>query len=305
MIYLILNIFLSSFFVLWVKWVQSRRREDIISVGVVNYLVAGVMSAIPFFFSGHVVTANSIAIGGAMGSSYFMAYFFLIYAVTWKGAANTAVITRLSILLPIVVGIVLWGERPAPWQFVGVVLACVSLVLIGRHDIDQHGKKLPWYARLSLGTFFLIAGMSRLSQEAFRYLCDPAEKSTYLFSAFMFASAASLVVLVYRRRRVTLPELGCGFVLGMSNVLQSYFILKCLEHFDGFIVFPVTSAGGLVVTTVIATVLLGERLNRRSYMGIGVAVCALALLHFKVGSPDAKASLREPCPVILLAVERE
>jgi len=40
-------------------------------------------------------------------------------------------------------------------------------------------------------------------------------------------------------------------------------------------------------------------------VGIGVAVCALALLHFKMESPDATASLREPYPAILLAVERE
>ena len=55
-------------------------------------------------------------------------------------------------------------------------------------------------------------------------------------------------------------------------------MLKSLELFDGFIVFPMTSAGGLAFTTLIAVMFLGERPNQLSYLGIVVAVAALALL---------------------------
>ena len=71
--------------------------------------------------------------------------------------------------------------------------------------------------------------------------------------------------------------LGC--LLGMTNLIQVYFILKALEIYDGFFVFPMTTAGGLLFTTVAAVWLLKERPGRWSYLGITLACIALILLQ--------------------------
>jgi len=89
---------------------------------------------------------------------------------------------------------------------------------------------------------------------------------------------ASLVVLGVRRKPLAVSELLIGIALGTANLLQVYFVLKSLELFDGFIVFPVTSAAGLAFTTLAAVTLLGERPSWLSYLGIGVAIAALLLL---------------------------
>ena len=68
--------------------------------------------------------------------------------------------------------------------------------------------------------------------------------------------------------------------MGVANILQSHFILKSLEHFPGFVVFPFTSAGAVGFTTLVATYLLGEQLNRRTLVGISIAVLALFLLRY-------------------------
>jgi multidrug transporter EmrE-like cation transporter len=68
--------------------------------------------------------------------------------------------------------------------------------------------------------------------------------------------------------------------MGGANFLQTHFILKSLNYFEGFVVFPVTSAGGLVLTTLVATGMLGERLTGKSKFGIVLASLALVLLHW-------------------------
>ena len=50
--------------------------------------------------------------------------------------------------------------------------------------------------------------------------------------------------------------------MGLVNLFQVWFVLKALEIYDGFIVFPLTSAGGLLFTTLVAVLLFRERLTR-------------------------------------------
>ena len=130
-----------------------------------------------------------------------------------------------------------------------------------------------------LALFFLIAGGSRTAQETFKYLCQPDERAAFLIAAFGWAAVGAIVVQIFRRRLPSVLECGVGTVLGLANIAQTFCILKALEHYPGFIVFPVTSAGGLVFTTAVATMFLEERLSWHSYTGIGLATCSLALLY--------------------------
>ena len=71
MIYLLLNIVLSSYFVLCVKWLQSRN-DNIVTVGVLNYITAAVVGAY-LFFRGDTATLTWYAglTGAINGTCYF------------------------------------------------------------------------------------------------------------------------------------------------------------------------------------------------------------------------------------------
>jgi drug/metabolite transporter (DMT)-like permease len=225
-----------------------------------------------------------LASGATMGICYFIAYFFVIYTVKWVGASSSTVVGVLSILLPIACGIFLWSEQPNSMQAIGIVLALCSLFLIGGQRVMGLPKEKNWLAPLVLIVFFLLAGFSRLSQAAFKHISTPDQMPTFLLAAFTIAAIPSLVLLLWRGRWPTKMELLFGALLGSANILQSHFILESLERFEGFIVFPVVSAGGLMLTTLVATQMLGEKLNFRTYAGIGLACCALVLLHWLPGS---------------------
>ena len=104
-------------------------------------------------------------------------------------------------------------------------------------------------------------------------------RSQFLLAAFLAAAIPSVVLLFWRRKRISLQEWLVGFVLGSANLLQSEFILRALKELPGFVVFPLTSAGGLVLTTIVATILLGEKLSHKAYVGIALAAIALVLLQ--------------------------
>ncbi|MCH2181469.1 MAG: EamA family transporter [Mariniblastus sp.] len=282
MIYLLLNIVFGSLFVLCIKWIQVRKQEDIVTIGMINY-IAGALAILPEFMQSRpaVVTAEAMVTGGAMGACYFVAFFFVVYAIKWVGVASSTVIGVLSILCPILVGIFVWHENPNRLQMLGVGLALMSLTLIGSSTDSKKPAVRKWFVPLILVGFFVLAGASRLAQEAFRHVCHADERPVFLFTGFCLAAIPSVLVLVLRQKRVAWRECLIGVLLGTANILQTHFILKALKEFEGYIVFPVVSAGGLIFTTLVATWFLGERLTGRTYIGIVFATVALLLLNWK------------------------
>jgi len=299
-LFLIGNIIFSSLFALCIKWVQNRQREDIVTVGMLNYVVCAIAIAPEFLTSGS-FDMNAAIAGGTLGGAYFIAFFFVVFAIKRIGASASTVISVLSIVLPILAGIYIWQESPRPLQIAGIVFALLSLSLISgstqarekeadrkstiidKPSIPENEK--PWFTPLVLVTFFLLCGISRLAQEAFKHVCDPSvHRPTFLFVAFVVASIPSLIILLYRRRAISRGDWTMGIGLGLANILQTHFILKSLEYYDGFIVFPVSSAGGLMFTTLVAIVFLHERLTRKTCCGVALAVVALCLLHWLPGS---------------------
>ena len=284
--YLLLYILFSSVFSLCIKWVHNRGREDILTIGALNYIIAAVAVAAWFFVDGQQTgDVAAIATGGCMGLVYFIAFFFVIYAIKLVGVSATTVVGVLSITMPIIVAAVAWNSIPNYLQIAGIILALMSLCLMG---IKPTGSVVPsdhkpagrFLVPLVLVFFFALCGMSRICQEAFKYMSVETQKPTYLFSAFVVTAIPSLGMLLYRKKRISPVEWGVGLVMGASNAIQTYFILKSLEHFPGYVVFTVTSAGAILFTTFAATVWLNEKLHRLTYIGIIISVFALMLLNW-------------------------
>ena len=283
MFYLAANILFGSGFGLIMKWVENRKIEDITTVGMISYIVS-MFVFLPELFpvSTEAWTVPAVATGAANGFSYFVAFFFCVYAIRFIGVANATVVGSLSMLAPILAGILIWSEHPNLFQIVGIGLALFALTLIGRKgDAIDQGKVVdkPAFTPVVVAVFFGLCALSRLAQETFKHMCDESvERPVYLFSAFLVAAIPSTVVLIYRRKPVQVVEAFFGVALGIANSVQIHFLLKALSQFDGFIVFPLVSAGALVLTTLVATFLMGERLGRMSYIGIAIACVSLVLL---------------------------
>lgn len=284
MIFLAANILFASLFGLCIKWVENREREDIVTVGMINYIVAAVLSAFEVAqLPAEYFTSSAIVTGTTMGISYFIAFFFCVYAIKWIGVANSTVISILSICVPILAGVLIWTEKPNVMQWLGIGLALLSLGLIGRNgDATQKGQvpDKPWFTPWVVIGFFVLCGLSRLAQESFKHWCEEPERAVFLTSAFGISAVPSVVLLLYRRKSISINEWVIGAGLGTANILQTHFILKSLKLFDGFIVFPVVSAGSLMFVTLVATQWMGEKLGRLTYVGIAIACIALVLLNW-------------------------
>lgn len=277
-----------------IKWSQQRGSEDVMAVGSINYIAAAVFTLPAFLIYNPIpVSTGALWTGASLGSCYFIGYLLVIRAIHAVGASTTSVVSVLSILMPIVAAAMFFEEIPTTLQSAGIGLALASLLMIGGNrqptkcdessevlPIDESSTTAGWIVPAVLVSFFLVCGVIRMAQDAFNHVSDASQQTAFCLVAFTIASIPSLFVLLRNRRWPTSMEWGTGVLLGLSNVLQTYFILRALEHLAGYIVFTLASGGSILLTTAVATGLMGERLNRRTQIGIAMAVVALVLLRW-------------------------
>jgi len=273
--------------------VHVRGKEDIVTTGAINYIVAALIIA-PWFVIDGQQTGNRAAIvaGGSMGLMYFINFFFVTWCVRVVGASSTTVVGVLSMLMPIIYAALVWESQPHWVQAAGIVLAFVSLILIGlkpdrqattnkKDAVKQKERMISWKAPLILGCFFLLCGLSRIAQESFKYESEVSQKPTFLLAAFVAASLPSIVLLLWRRRKILPMEFAVGVAMGVANGSQTWFTLKSLDAMAGYIFFPVSSAGGIIFTMFVAVLWMQEKISRRALIGIAVAVVALVMMNLK------------------------
>ena len=229
--------------------------------------------------------------GGSMGLMYFINFFFVIWCVRVVGASSTTVVGVLSMLIPIIYAAAVWSSTPHWVQAVGIAMAFISLILIGLKPdrqkvvVENNGAEdskettFLWKAPLILGGFFLLCGLSRIAQESFKYESVESQKPTFLLAAFVAAGVPSVVLLLWRRRKILPMEVAVGIAMGIANASQIWFTLKTLQLIPGFIFFPVSSAGGIIFTMFVAVLWMHEKISRRALIGIGIAVVALTLMN--------------------------
>ena len=74
-------------------------------------------------------------------------------------------------------------------------------------------------------------------------------------------------------------EMGYGILIGVCNVLGSGTFIAALDRLDALIAFPVSGSGGMLFTTTVGILILGERLNKRLVVGVVLAIISLILVN--------------------------
>ena len=188
-------------------------------------------------------------------------------------------------LIPIIFAAITWGDRPSLLQSAGIGLALLSLILIGlkpdrqstADEIETRQNSLT--PSLILGGFFLLCGLARVAQEAFKHVSPETQKPTFLLAAFLAAGIPAAILLLWRRRKLLPMEIFIGATMGFANGAQLWFTLKTLDSMPGYLFFPISSAGSIIFTMLFAVLWLDERISRRALTGIAIAVVALVMMN--------------------------
>ena len=254
---------------------------------IVNYATAASLGMLFYFQREQAVWPESMPwIWGCLILGVLFIVIFNLMARTAQeiGVGIASVATKMSLVIPVLFGLIFFKEVVSALQIGGIVFALVAVYLITSAGGTKQSvsSKTLWLPLL----VFLGSGVIDTSINYIRegYLTDDLFP---LFSSMVFAIAAVVGIVFSGFQRGSLPRpklrdvLG-GISLGIPNYFSIYFLLRALNMDDwgSATIFTLNNVAIVVLSTLIGIFLFKERLRLLQSLGILLALTSIVLLAF-------------------------
>jgi drug/metabolite transporter (DMT)-like permease len=295
--------------------VGRGRHFDYPVVGLTNYATAAALAAAALAWRGPPFPDVQAAVFGAANGAQYQVTYVLMYALYGLlGVAVTTSLLRLSVVVPVLASVALWGEWPTPVQGAGLLLAAAALPLLSapsRARRLSRGAPAPaggpgWPILALAGVTVLVSGVGLLAAKAFAELDRPDQRPVYVLAVYAVATVLAALAWPWRARLRSAPpprppgseaeksgpdgregrgraarSVALGVLVGAFNIGQIWVLLPALAQIPGVVAFPLAAAGGLALATLGALLLWRERFSPRVGLGIGLALFAAALANVR------------------------
>jgi len=280
MFYLLLSIISSAMISIAMRLSQGKVKSKLCMIAT-NYLICFLMAWFLMGFGNPFpreegVTA-ALEMGTFNGLFYMLSLIYSQYNIAKNGVVLSSVFSKIgALLIPLLVAILIFKESPTAFQFVGFVLAIVSvLVLNYRKDGDGAGGKFT----LSLFGLLVAEGCAGIMAKVFNEIGNERLAAHFLFYTFVTAFLFCVVVILLKQERPGISEIFYGMMVGIPNFMEARFVLRALETVPAVIVYPSRSVGTIILITLFGTLLFKEKLGKRQFAAMGVILVSLMLLN--------------------------
>lgn len=234
---------------------SEHRNLRIIPVLIVNYIVATSVAMMSNISGGYgVIPDFSYGIWFlAFVVGVFFILNFLVYSqsIHFNGVGTSITAMRMSLLIPILLSIVWYGEVVTVQRLAGILLVFTALFLLvrARHSIAHQQTGKVWY----LIVLFILTGTSEAALKIFQMEgMAEATEAHFMFAVFGTSMITGLLMAWKSGiRKVTRPELFMGILIGVPNLFTAIFLLKALQVADGTLVYSAVNvllvSGGAVL----------------------------------------------------------
>lgn len=253
---------------------------------VVNYftcfLVGNLIPGQPHVFRAEVFQSDWVIPVACMGFLFITGFYSMGIATTRAGAAPASVASKMSVVIPALVAIVLFKEKLSWLQISGIVISLCSVFLMVE-PAEGGGKRIHKGLWLLVLVFLASGAVDtglNLASHYYGKLTDPFTMSTIVFGAA--AVLGSLLFLVTRdNHRFRIKEVVGGVILGVINYASLVAMFRGIEFFRGQTAwfFAVNNIGVVAVSAIVAALFFKEKLHRSAYWGLGLALVSIILMN--------------------------
>ena len=190
----------------------------------------------------------------------------------------------LGIMIPIGVSVAMFGENIRINELGGILLLLVSVSLLCSYNVRLKGKMTVKNILLLL--FCGAAnGFVDLSQKIFVSLNKNASAAVFNFYSYLFSLLLlALVYAMVRKKKSVKPEnlgkmTGYILIMGICLFLNSYFKTLAAKYIPAAQLYPLFQGLALISSSLMAVLLLKEKLNFRGVLGILIAFAGLIVIN--------------------------
>ena len=281
MIFLILAV-VCSMLVSVLMRASEKHIQNNISMLAVNYVMCTLMAL--FFTRGIRIFPTDVsgsgltmALGAVNGLLYLGAFALLQWNIRVNGVVLPSTFMKLGVLVPIILSITVFGDKPEVMQIIGIVISIAAILLI---QLEKGGGKAKNVFGLVL--VLLCGGCADAMSKVFNHFGNAELDSHFLLYTFFCALILCIILCIVKRQRFRPADALFGLMLGIPNYLSSRFFLLALgDGISSLIAYPVFSAGTIVLVTLTGAVVFKEKLSRKQLISLALILVALVLLNLK------------------------
>ncbi|WP_369995833.1 EamA family transporter [Winogradskyella sp.] len=279
MIYLILSI-LSSTAIFVVFKLLSKYNVNTLQVIVINYIVA---FTIGISLNDERIRPEIIYVDwfmAAIGLGILFITIFNVMALTAQknGLSVASVASKMSVIIPVLFGIIVYGESAGLQKIIGIILALTAVFLASIKPKSNVVLTKSIYLPILL---FLGSGIIDTS---INHFAPNGNKALFLAVIFGISGIIGLLILSYKslilKHYFKTKSIPFGIVLGIINYASIHYILKALrvDGFESSSVFTINNVAIVAVSTLVGLFLFKERISGKNWFGILLALISIALV---------------------------
>ena len=215
----------------------------------------------------------------AFALSYAASALFSVLAVANGSLSLTSLMTSYSLMIPTFYGLIFLKDPMSMYLPIGIGLLAISIFLINKKN-DKCRITLKWLICVLISSIGngLCSTFQKMQQVAF----DGAYKNEFMIlslaivtvvlgTAAIFTSGRNFKKHLYHAR---FTAIGCGIMNGIVNML----VMVVSGVMAASVVFPLISAGGIVVTYAVSKFLYKETLSRMQFWGLIAGTLSIVFL---------------------------
>ncbi len=286
MLDLALSILFSSLIFVIFKLFDTHKIQTIYAI-IINYIAACVVGVL--FYNKPIQLYEIPKNDWFFGTLFLGVLFILVFNLMAKtsqrlGVSVASVATKMSFVIPVILGLILYNEKLSFFKTSGIVLALAAVYFASVKDtpraIQKRSLLLP--VMVFLGSGIIDASIKYMEEN------HVSTNEFPIFSATIFGTAASTGILFILFRSFKKPlklnfknVLG-GIALGIPNFFSIFFLLRALqnEKLNSASIFTLNNVAIVMFSTLLGIVLFKEKISSKNWGGILLAVISIILVAF-------------------------
>lgn len=217
----------------------------------------------------------ALVVGFISGFFFFLSFVYYQKSVKENGVSVTGMIAKLGILIPMIFSIIIWKEYPNSLQWLGIILALTSIVLVNISFKNFASFRLKW----GLILLFFFGGLAEFSNKIFQKYALSSFKDVFLFTVFFTAFIISVFFTVKENKPIRKKDILTGIAVGIPNLFSSYFLILSLNTVKTSVAFPLYSAGSIVLINIGGYFIFKEEISKKNKVAILMTLIALTLIN--------------------------
>ncbi|MET1055428.1 MAG: DMT family transporter [Pedobacter sp.] len=279
MIYIFLSICCSVTVAVLLK-LARRYQINVLQAVMWNYLAAILLSFL--FFKPAISTITVVPPALTLVLGVLLPVLFLVLAASVRniGIVKTDIAQRLSLFIPILAALFLFGEQFSNFRIAGLIVGFIAIFLTLFRKSTGRSEKFsylyPVLVFIGFGVIDVIFKQLALDQSI--------PYTSALLIVFCVSFLVAMLILLYtvavKKQKVQLINFACGIVLGCFNFGNILFYMKAHRALSGnpSTVFAAMNMGVILLGSLVGIVLFREKVSRINYIGITLALAAILLI---------------------------